>query len=84
MILERGREPEIVHGEVNPRPERLATRNQHDHMDPIAGLASTLKAKGVSGRVAFVGADTLPVKYARQLEAATPDIDYVYEDDLVA
>jgi Xaa-Pro dipeptidase len=84
VIVERGREPEIIHGEVNPRPERLATQNQHHHMDPIAGLAETLKARGASGPVAFVGADTLPVKYARQLEAATPEIDYVYEDDLVA
>ena len=84
VILRPGFEPEIVHGDVNPRPERLATQNQHDHMDPIAALAETLKRYGVEGRVAFVGADTLPVKYARQLEAATPGIEYVFEDDLVA
>lgn len=84
VILRKGQEPEIVHGDVDPRPERLATQNQHDHMDPIAGLAETLERYSVTGRVAFVGADTLPVKYARQLEAATPQIEYVFEDDLVA
>lgn len=84
VILRAGFEPEIVHGDVNPRPARLATQNQHHHRDPIAALAETLKGYGACGPVAFVGADTLPVKYAKQLEAATPGIDYVFEDDLVA
>ncbi len=51
VILERGREPEIVHGKVIPRPERPATRNRHDHMDPIAGLAETPNPKRVTGHV---------------------------------
>ncbi len=84
VILEAGQEPELVHGEADPRAERLGTQRHSDYMDPIAGLAERLKARNLEGRIAFVGADTLPVKYARQLEALTPEIDYVFEDDLVA
>jgi Xaa-Pro aminopeptidase len=52
-------------------------------MDPIQGVAEALKRRKIQGKVAWVGSDILPVKYAEQLKKATPGIAYVYEDDLV-
>ncbi len=82
-ILAAGEEPELHSDEFNPRHERLAVEQHHFHMNPIQGVADALNARHIEDRVAWVGSDVLPVKYAKQLERLTPGIEYVYDDDLV-
>jgi Xaa-Pro aminopeptidase len=82
-IVEVGKSPELHTDEADPQRERLPIDNYHSHLDPIQGIADALKKRRIQGKVAWVGSDTLPVKYAEQLRKATPGIDYVYEDDLV-
>lgn len=82
-ILEPNKEPELHTDEPDPRYDLIATRNYHWSNDSIAAVAKALKKRKVQGEVAFVGSDCLPVKYAKQLEAQTPGIEYVYDDDLI-
>ncbi len=82
-ILADGKPPELHTDLLDPRFERIATDNHHWHLDPIKGAADALNERKVEGRVAFVGSDCLPVKYAKQFEALTPQIDYIYQDDLM-
>ena len=83
VIMEPGKPPELHTDEIDPQMDRLPIDNYHGHLDPIAGIASALNMRKLQGKVAWVGSDILPVKYAEQLKKATPDIAYVYEDDLV-
>ena len=82
-ILQPGEVPELVTDEAEARFDIIATDRFHGLYDPIKGVADALKARGVEGRVALVGADFLPMKYWLQLERQTPGIDWVPEDDLV-
>ncbi len=83
VILEPGKEPEL-HGDApTPRRDLIAVRAYYGHADVIAGVVQALKRRKMTGRMAFVGSDCLPVKYADQLRTATPEIAYVFDDDLV-
>ncbi|MEX2200905.1 MAG: hypothetical protein WD711_05880, partial [Dongiaceae bacterium] len=82
-IMEPGKSPELHTDEADPQMDRLPIDNYHSHLDPIQGIADALNRRKLRGKVAFVGSDILPVKYAEQLRRATPGIEYVYEDDLV-
>lgn len=83
VIMQEGQVPELITDEAEPRFDIIATDRFQGLYDPIKGVADALKARNISGRVAFVGSDFVPVKYARQLEAQTPDIQFVPDDDLV-
>ncbi len=83
VILQPGQSPELVTDETEPRYDQIATDRFSGLYDPIAGLARILRERQIEGRVAFVGSDCLPMKYWLQLRAATPQIDWVVEDDLV-
>lgn len=79
-----GKEPPELHiDEPDPGRGIIATERVVSHLDVISGVAGALKERKVDGRVAFVGTDFLPVKYARQLENSLPEVDFVPEDDLV-
>jgi Xaa-Pro aminopeptidase len=82
-ILQPGEVPELVTDEAEARFDIIATDRFHGLYDPIKGVADALKARGVEGKVALVGADFLPMKYWLQLEQQTPRIDWMPEDDLV-
>ena len=82
-ILTNNEPPELFTDEFDPRFELMATDRHHGSLDPIKGLADALNERKIEGDVIWVGSDTLPVKYAKQLEAMTPKIDYIYDDDLV-
>ncbi|MFM0395053.1 M24 family metallopeptidase [Paraburkholderia phytofirmans] len=83
VILEPGKEPEL-HGDVASVRRRFVQCGEYFFSDdPVASVAKALVRRGVRGRVAFVGSDCLPVKYAKELEAATPGVDYVYDDNLI-
>ncbi len=83
VIVQPGEVPELVTDETEPRYDQIATDRFSGLYDPIAGLARILRERGIEGRVAFVGSDCLPMKYWLQLRAATPQIDWIVEDDLV-
>ena len=82
-ILQPGEVPELVTDEAEARFDIISTDRFHGLYDPIKGVVDVLKARGVEGKVALVGADFLPMKYWLQLERQTPGIDWVPEDDLV-
>jgi Xaa-Pro aminopeptidase len=82
-IMADGEPPELHTDLLDPRYERIATDNHHFHLDPIEGIADALKRRKIEGKIAWVGSDCLPVKYAKQLEAMTPEIEYIYEDSLM-
>ena len=83
VILAGGETPELITDESEPRYETIATDRFQGLYDPIKGVADALKARGITGRVALVNSDCLPMKYWLQLQAATPEIEWVADDDLI-
>ncbi len=83
VVLEVGEVPALHVDEPDPRLDLIATDRVACHHDPILGVAGSLIERGISGPVALVGADLLPMKYWLELAAATPGIDWRPEDDLV-
>lgn len=83
VIMQGGETPHLHMDEPAPRHEMLATDRVNWHMNPVKGVADELNRRGVKGRVALVGSDFFGVKYMRQLERLTPQIEWVFEDDLV-
>ena len=83
IVMQAGKEPELHTDEAEVRPDIVAIANANGTYDVIKSVADSLRNRGIRGRVAFVGTDFVPVKYARQLEAAASGIDFVPEDDLV-
>lgn len=83
VILRKGCEPELHIDEPEPRPDLLSLDNVRCDNHPFLSIARALREKGVKGRVAFCGSQFVPVKYYRQLEENTPDIEWVVCDDLV-
>ena len=82
-IMQQGTVPELITDEAEARYDIIATDRFQGLYDPIKGVADTLKARGITGKVALVGTDFLAMKYWQQLQAQTPDIEWVAEDDLV-
>ena len=83
VILRAGETPELQADEPWPRGDLIATDRIEWSRDTIKAVADSLNASGAGGRVALVGSDFLPLKYWRQLEAATPGIAWETADDLV-
>ncbi len=83
VIMQKGQTPHLHMDEPAPRMELLSTDRVNWHMNPVEGVASELKSRGVSGKVAFAGSDFFGAKYMKQLEELTPGIEWVFEDDLV-
>jgi Xaa-Pro aminopeptidase len=82
-ILQQGQVPELITDEAEGRFDIIATHRFQGLYDPIMGVAKALNRRRIKGKVALVGADTLPMKYWLQLQAATPDIEWAAEDNLV-
>ena len=82
-IMQQGEVPELITDEAEARFDVIATDRFQGLYDPIKGTADTLKARGITGKVALVGTDFLPMKYWQQLSAQTPDIEWIGEDDLI-
>jgi len=83
IILQKGQTPELITDEAEARFDIIATDRFSGLYDPIKGVAEALKDRRIQGRVAMVNTDTLPMKYWLQLEAQTPGIEWVPEDDLI-
>ena len=82
VILQEGETP-VLRADEPPHEELIATDRADWHYDPIRGLADDLNRRKVSGRVALVGSDFLPMKYWGQLTQYTPSIEWEPADDLV-
>ena len=83
VILEDGQLPELHIDEPDPRLDILATDRVSWHYHPIRGIAEALRRRGVTGPVALVGTNFLPVKYYAELQELCPGITWVPADDLV-
>ncbi len=79
-----GREaPDLYVDEADTPMDLIATDRISWDVDTFAGIAKGLKQRGITGDVALVGYDFVPVKYFRQLEELVPEITWHPEDDLV-
>src|SRR5258708_6433980 len=67
VIPHAGSEPQLHIDEPTPRPDIIAIRDIHSHNHPFKGVAEALVARGVTGRVALVGTQVIPVEYYPQL-----------------
>lgn len=83
VILQIGQVPELITDEADGRFDIIATDRFRGLYDPIKGAADALRERNISGRVAMVGEDCLPMKYWLQLEKQTPQIEWVQEDSLI-
>lgn len=83
VILEAGQEPVLHADDVNVARDQVAAGAIHAHADVIAGVAADLARRHRGATVALVGADTLPIKYMRQLSDAAAGVAFVEDDDLV-
>ena len=83
VILQQDQVPALVTDEAEGRLDIIATHRFDGSYDPIMGVAKALKRGRVTGKVALVGSDTLPMKYWLQLQAATPGIEWIPEDNLI-
>jgi Xaa-Pro dipeptidase len=82
-LLQLDQVPELFTDEGAARLDIIATDRFHGSYNPIKSVADALTERNISGRVAFVGSDTLPFKYGLQLREMTPGIEWVFEDDLI-
>jgi Xaa-Pro dipeptidase len=64
--------------ELLPLPEQRVTWEKH----LIRGAADAVRRRGLR-RLALVGTDFLPMKYARVLESELPGVEFVEADELV-
>jgi Xaa-Pro aminopeptidase len=83
VILQQGRPPQLHIDEPEARHDLVSVEDVHCHTHPFESVARSLVERGVTGRVALVGTNFIPIKYYRQLEAVAPDIEWVEADDLV-
>jgi len=83
VILQAGKSPELRADVAEIRRSLVRCGDYQFSDDPIGSLARSLNRLKPQASVVFVGSDCLPVKYAKQLEALTPDIRYHYDDDLI-
>jgi Xaa-Pro aminopeptidase len=83
VIMQAGQKPHLHIDEPAPRLNLLSTDRIDWHMNPVEGVAQELKRRRIKGKVALVGSDFFGAKYMHQLESLTPDIAWVFEDDLV-
>jgi Xaa-Pro aminopeptidase len=83
VIVKRGETPELIADEPW-HDDRVMTDRVSWHRNTTDATAKALVRRGIKGRVALVGANFLPVRYARLLESATPGIEWIEADTLVS
>ncbi|MGM4914615.1 M24 family metallopeptidase [Rhizobium sp. 768_B6_N1_8] len=83
VILQQGRAPQLHIDEPEVRRDLVSIDDVRSSNHPFESVARSLVERGVTGPVAIVGTNFIPVKYYRQLEAIAPEIEWVPADDLV-
>lgn len=82
-ILTAGEAPRLHTDEADTPSRLLAVDDVQWHWNVPTGIAKAVNDLGLSGRVGVCGSDFVPVKYWRQLEDATPEVEWVVDDQLV-
>ncbi len=83
VVMQEDRAPELITDEVEPRWDVIAAGGFQGVDNPIAAAAETLMKRNLDGKIAFVGSDFLPLKYADQFFSIVPRNAVVIDDDLV-
>jgi Xaa-Pro aminopeptidase len=83
VLLQPGEAPELIIDEPDPRHDLLSIKRVSGHSNMMTAAGKALAARKVDGPVALVGADFLPVKYWRLLDAAAPGTQWVDDETLV-
>lgn len=83
VLLQPGEAPELIIDEPDPRHDLLSIKQVSGHSNMMTAAGKALAARKVDGPVALVGADFLPVKYWRLLDAAAPGTQWVDDETLV-
>lgn len=85
VLLADGEPPELIPDSPEYPRELLATDRVTWPVtrNIIREAARAVRARGVEGKLAFVGDGLLPHRYARILEGELPDVELVPMDDLV-
>lgn len=83
VLLQPGEAPELIIDEPDPRHDLLSIERVSGHSNMMTAAGKALAARGIDGPVALVGADFLPVKYWRLLDAAAPGTQWVDDETLV-
>jgi Xaa-Pro aminopeptidase len=82
-ILAGGEPPQLQTDEAETPHDIIATDNIDWSWNAFEGIAKAVVARGIEGRVALVGSQTIPIKYYRELEKHAPGVEWVPEDDLI-
>ncbi len=82
VILRRGEAPELFADVHDLRPELIATARARSCGNTFEAVGQVVHTLG-SRRVGLVGSDVIPMKYWAQLEAQTPDTQWIVVDELV-
>ena len=81
-ILRREEPPELFADVHDPRADLIATDRVRPCANTFEAVAEVVRTLG-SRRVGLVGSDLIPMKYWAQLQAQTPDTQWVVADELV-
>jgi len=83
LVLGHSGKPELIADE-NPNPSLIATDRFRWSHNTILATADALKEAKPKGKVALVGSDFLPMKHWEMLKAATPNVNWVVDDELLS
>ena len=83
VFLQLGETPELHADEPDLRPEIIATDRIVSSNRPFQDIADAIRARNLSGRLALVGSDVVPVRYWPVLAEALQGVDWAWEDNLV-
>ncbi len=84
VLLEEGREPQLLTDDPEPRLDRLVAGDVSGHSDPMSAAGRAVAARSIDGPVALVGTDFLPLKYWRLIQAEAGEVVWTEDDTLVA
>jgi Xaa-Pro dipeptidase len=82
LISQIGQTPELFADMQDLRPELLATDRFRSCPDTFQAVGRRLAELGAR-KVGLIGTDLIPMKYWGQLQALTPDVEWVIADELV-
>lgn len=83
VILRQGHAPQLHIDEPEVRSDLVAVSDVRSSTHPFRSVAKSLADAGVSGPVALVGTNFIPVKYYDQLLEEAPAVEWMPADDLV-
>jgi Xaa-Pro dipeptidase len=83
VLFANGDAPRLFADQPGYPPELLPLDGYASGRNLVEAVVAGLREHRVEGRVLATGQDFLPVKYARMLAGALPDVEFVYDDELV-